>query len=175
MTTTLEEVREYLDADEPDYREASRLGPDVLPHLRRLAEEEDPGLASKAVALASILGDYAAIDVLAAAARREEREPRVAAAACIGNLPIPMEGPLADHPREGLLDAMLEDSDQGVRRLALKSLATIRSNTSAAGRLAAETPPVGDSLRRKVKNLAQSDPAESVRALARRTLTDLER
>ena len=46
MPVSMEQVRAHLDRDEPDYPAAAQLGPEALPHLRQLAQGDDPMLAS---------------------------------------------------------------------------------------------------------------------------------
>lgn len=81
MTVTMEQVRQVLEPEEPDYAAAARLGPGSLPHLRELAEGADPMLASKAVYAASLLDGDQGGAVVAGAARSADPVLRVAAAA----------------------------------------------------------------------------------------------
>jgi hypothetical protein len=38
MPVTMEQVRAFLDPEEPDYQQAAQLGPEALPHLEELGE-----------------------------------------------------------------------------------------------------------------------------------------
>ncbi|MGM9473746.1 hypothetical protein ACS5PJ_17300 [Pseudarthrobacter sp. YS3] len=114
MSVTMEAVLEVLEPDEPKYDKAASLGPDALPHLRTLVEGDDPMLAAKAAYAASLLEGDQGKDVVAAAAHSETASVRVAAAAAANNLP-------SDSAAEVLMD-LVDDSDQGVRKVALSAV-----------------------------------------------------
>ena len=84
---TLQQVRAYLDADEPAYQEAARLGVDALPHLETLVESPDTLLAAKAAYLAGLIDGARSLPVLTRAARSADRLVRSAAAATAAHLP----------------------------------------------------------------------------------------
>jgi HEAT repeat protein len=86
MPVTKEQIEKYLNVDEPDYTSAARLGIGALPHLEVLARNADPGLAAKAVYLASLIAGDASASVIDAAARRDDPVIRVAAAAALGRV-----------------------------------------------------------------------------------------
>lgn len=142
MAVTLEQVQRLLDSDEPDYAAAAKLGSQILPHLNVLVQSPDPGLAAKAASLASLVDHAQAVEVLRAAARHASPLVRVAAAAGLGNLQQPAAA--------GVLMALLDDKDGGVRGLALKSAAA-RPNAA---------------LLAKIADLGKRDPAAHVRTLA---------
>lgn len=114
MSVTMEAVLKVLEPDEPNYARAASLGSDALPHLRTLVEGNDPMLAAKAAYAASLLEGAQGKDVVEAAARSETASVRVAAAAAANNLP-------ADSAAEVLMD-LVDDSDEGVRKVALSSV-----------------------------------------------------
>ena len=113
MPVTDEQVRAQLEKEEPDYPAAAQLGPDALPVLEKLARGADPLLASKAAYLASMISHAGAAKVLEAAAQSPHPTVRVAAAAGLQKMPA-----VAEHVVIGLVD----DRDEGVRRVALKSV-----------------------------------------------------
>ncbi|MET4589301.1 hypothetical protein [Arthrobacter sp. 754] len=114
MSVTMEAVLEVLEPDEPNYDKAASLGPDALPHLKTLVMGNDPMLAAKAAYAASLLEGDQGKDVVAAAAHSETASVRVAAAAAATNLPT-------DSAAEVLMD-LVDDSDEGVRKVALSSV-----------------------------------------------------
>src|SRR4051812_22614096 len=87
MPVTMEQVRKALDPEEPDYAKATKLGPDALPHLQKLIQGRDPGLASKAASLAGMIGGEQAGAVLEKAAGHRDVRVRVAAAHSAQHLP----------------------------------------------------------------------------------------
>ena len=122
-------VLRYLDREEPDYEAAaSALGPEALPELSRLVAEADVLTASKATHLASLIESPAANGVVEAAAGHPDPVVRVAAAAAVRNLTRQAGGleaaRVADAPG-GALDRLLQDTDPGVRKFALKSAADL--------------------------------------------------
>lgn len=114
MSVTMKAVLEVLEPDEPNYDKAASLGPDSLPHLRTLVQGDDPMLAAKAAFAASLLEGDQGKDVVEAAAHSETASIRVAAAAAANNLP-------ADSAAVVLMD-LVDDSDPGVRKVALSSV-----------------------------------------------------
>ncbi|MHC1765194.1 MAG: hypothetical protein AB9869_12985 [Verrucomicrobiia bacterium] len=50
----MQQVEAALQVDEPDYARAARLGMGAIPHLESMAREREPGLAAKAVYLATL-------------------------------------------------------------------------------------------------------------------------
>lgn len=146
MAVTLEQVKQALSAIEPNYPELARLGPEALPHLRTLVAGADPGLASKAAYLASLIRDGSSAEIVAQAAGSRQVEVRVAAAAAAKNLPPP--------EASRLLTRLVGDTDVGVRKTALKSVP------------AAATP----ELRRRVEALARADAEPALRQLSTETL-----
>jgi len=147
MAITLEQVRALLAADEPNYLALARLGPQLLPHLRSLIASRDEHYASKAAALASRIDDERAVQVLRDAAKSPSPLVRLAVAGGIRKSRRPSAA--------GVLMALLNDSDAGVRRLAMKASA-MRPNSA---------------LLAKIGDLKARDPAPNVRSLATRILS----
>ena len=149
MPVMLQDVLRQLDTDEPDYAALTALGPDAVPHLVTLIRSEDPGIASKAAYLASLIQTDESVDALTAAIASPHDAVRVAAAAGLRNLPTTQAARLADR--------LLDDGDAGVRKVAL----------NAVGRLGLE------SLRAKVRSMATNDAERALRAVARQELEHL--
>jgi len=149
MPVTLQDVLRQLDTDEPDYTALAALGPDAVPHLATLVRGDDPGIASKAAYLVSLIESDESIDVLSSAVASPHDVVRVAAAAGLPNL--------AGQQATRLADRLLDDSDAGVRKLAL----------TAAGRLGLTT------LEGKVRSLASGDTDPALRRLAREELKQM--
>src|SRR5262245_12866708 len=110
MAVTMQQVREILDAEEPDYQRGAALGREALPHLDALVSSGDPMLASKATYLASLIQDALAVDVVEKAARSTDPIVRVAAAAAATNL--------SSRGESDVLDKLDDDPDAGVRKVA---------------------------------------------------------
>jgi HEAT repeat protein len=146
MPVTLQQILKQLDTDEPDYTAVAALGPEAVPHLAALVRDEDPGIASKAAYLASLIQSDDSAEVLASAAGSSHEAVRVAAAAGLSNMSGSQALPLAER--------LLDDADPGVRKLALR----------AVGRLGMDT------LEPKVKSLASSDSETALRQLAEQEL-----
>lgn len=114
MAVTMVQVRAVLDATEPDYAQAVKLGPEALPHLEKLVKGADALLASKAVYLAALLQDECSVRIVREAAVREDPTVRIAAAAAARYLPCV---PVSD-----ILIPLVSDKDRGVQRVALESV-----------------------------------------------------
>lgn len=146
MSIGFEDVIEVVAPEEPDYESAGKLGPDALPHLREIVDGSDAMLASKAAYIASLIEDDGAIAVLETAANNEDVTVRVAAAAGVANL--------RGRDATGVVEQLIEDSDNGVRRCALESM------SEAAGA----------QLRSRLEVLQHEDPDESIRLAASKAL-----
>ena len=114
MSVTLNEVRAFLDPDEPNYSQAATLGEDALPHLQKLATGTDPLLAAKAVYLASLISAPESLEILKQAAVSAEPTVRISAAAGFRNI--------SGRKGSKVLTALSKDEDAGVRRVALNSI-----------------------------------------------------
>ena len=114
MPVTMEQVRAALDPEEPNYEKATKLGPDALPHLQKLIQGKDPGLASKAASLARMIGGERAGAVLEKATSHKDVRVRVAAAHSAQNLP--------PEATSQVLATLVADDDVGVQKVALRSV-----------------------------------------------------
>ena len=110
----MQQLLDILEAEEPDYEQAARLGPEVLPLLETLINGPDVGLAAKAASLAGLIAGTDSASLLAQAAGREDRVVRAAAAAATRHLPEGTATPV--------LRTLLADQDEGVRRTALRAV-----------------------------------------------------
>lgn len=120
MAVSLEDVLAALAPEEPDYEEASTLGPEALPHLRSLVLSEDELLASKAASLASFIGGTGAADVLEAASEHSAVSVRAVAAHGANRL-VPERA-------EAVLMKLLDDPEPTVVKRAVKSAAALASD-----------------------------------------------
>ena len=123
MALTRAEILEWLAGVEPDYVAASTVaGVDDLPLLATMVTEPNVSVAARAASLvAQISQDPAASDaaVAALAAAALHPEPLVRAAAAAG-----VSGLAEIDAAVDLLKQLLEDTDAGVRRMALRKLST---------------------------------------------------
>lgn len=143
MARDIDEVRRRIDLDEPDYaRLAAVLGPEAVPQLLELVEDEDPAVASKATYVLSLIQSPRSLEGLETAARSRDANVRVAAAAALTNL----EG----RDAEDVLKRLLDDPDPGVRKVALRS---VRG-------------PAGPTLLAALQQIAADDPEEALRRRA---------
>jgi HEAT repeat protein len=139
----IQQVKAWLDAEEPDYPGAARaLGVAALPAITELIRGNDLALASKATYLASLIPHPGAADALRAAQARSEPLMRVAAASGIRNLD-PVHA-------EQLFDALHRDPDPGVRKVALRSAAALNS----------------PAVLQRLRAVSADDPEPSLRELA---------
>jgi HEAT repeat protein len=114
MEVTFEQLREELQADEPEYRRLAELGRDALPHLRVLVDSGDPDLGAKAAYLAGRIGDADAVPILEAAAGSSHPNIRAAAAGGARHLP----GNSAD----SVVLLLIDDDWAGIRKSALRAV-----------------------------------------------------
>lgn len=146
MAITMQQVLARLDTDEPEYAALATLGAEAVPHLKVLVRSDDPGIASKAAYLATLIESDESVDVMETACASPHATVRVAAAAGMRNLSTTQAGLWAER--------MLDDQDPGVRKQALKTIAALGIS----------------SLEPKVKNIAAADPEKELRQLARQEL-----
>jgi len=148
MPVTLQAVLNQLDRDEPDYAQAAALGPDALPHLRQLVQEDDLGLAAKAAYLAGAINGDESPDIVALAARHPDPVVRVAAAASSKNL---------TRVTTALATTLLDDPDPGVRKWVLKTLEVHHP----------------EGVKAKVESIMRDDPDTQLREQARKVIDRL--
>lgn len=150
MAVKMAQVKAALEPEEPKYDEAKKLGPEALPHLKKLVAGDDPLLAAKATFLAGLIDAEGSSDIVALAAQSDESMIRVAAANSSANVTD------AD---SAIFEQLLTDNDVGVRKATLKSI-------GSAGR---------NDLAPLVQQLAQGDTAEPIRDLAASTARSLKK
>jgi HEAT repeat protein len=121
IAVTKERVLAVLYPDEPNYSEAAKLGSDALPHLANLVKSDDISLAAKAAALASHIQDEESVDILRSAAQSKHPLVRVVAALASQNLRV--------KGVNSILELLLDDRDESIRRHAVKSLNIIRDRS----------------------------------------------
>lgn len=146
MPTTMQQVLARLDTDEPDYAALATLGQEAVPHLTTLVRSDDPGIASKAAYLASLIDSDDSTNVIEAAAASPHETVRVAAAAGLRNLAPAKAAPAAER--------LLDDADVGVRKQALRAVADLGMS----------------GLESKVKRMSTADPEPGLRQAARQGL-----
>lgn len=146
MAMTMNDVRAALDPDEPNYGRAKSLGPSALPFLMALVRGGDLGLASKATYLASLITSDKSVEVIEAAAATGEPILRVAAASGLRNL--------KPAHAERVLNTLKSDTDAGVRKVLVRSAASVSSPRVAA----------------VLRQIATSDPEPFVREATARAL-----
>ena len=148
MPVTMKQVLAEIDRDEPDYAKAAKLGPEAVPHLRQIAEADDPLRASKAAYLASLIPGKESLDLLTAAAGRHEAEIRVAVAHALRN---------TKNAPHAVLEQLLDDRDPGVRKVTLRTVGHLKV----------------PALRDKVATIAKNDEDEFLRTAATTTMKAL--
>lgn len=119
---TLEQVLGYLSCDEPDYKEAEKLGQAALPHLKAIVLNEkkyDGIVVPAAVALAGMIGAQYdatndALRIIDLASRSTNVYVRLAAAGALKYLDV-------DRDSE-IVIRLLNDNDAGVRQITERSL-----------------------------------------------------
>jgi hypothetical protein len=151
MSMTIDQVLEAIYPEEPSYVQAAELGPDALPLLDRIAQGDDPMLASKAVYLAGSIGGGESLEILKKAVKSREVTIRIAAAAATA-LYQPQQS-------KEILSSLLRDKDINVRKVALQSVIQLKI----------------DALSNQVQELSDRDPEEFIRNLANETRAALQR
>ena len=137
MADDVDAVRQRIDLDEINYpRLAGELGSEALPALATIADDPNIGLASKAVYLASMISRVDAAPILEKAA------------AGLRNLD-------PEHAERGV-DALLDDDDASVRKVAMQSAAAVES----------------PGMKARIKRVAEQDSDPVVREAARGALRD---
>jgi len=138
----MDEVRQALEPEEPNYAQAASLGPTALPHLAELIES-DRMLAPKAVYLAGVISSPDSARVVLKGARSSDPGVRVATAGTARYLP-------SDAASEIFL-TLLGDDHAGVRKAALLSIPRSPSRD----------------IRARIATLAQSEQDATLRAIAK--------
>jgi HEAT repeat protein len=119
MVVTMEQVLAVLYPNEPNYENASKLGPEALPFLEQLVKGDNQELAAKATSLASIIQDSGSVSVLTTAAQSKYEAVRVVAA--VGSRNLRVAGV------DSVLRILNNDKDASIRKHAAKSLNIMRA------------------------------------------------
>jgi HEAT repeat protein len=122
VAVTRSQVLAVVRLIEPNVVAAQKLGPDALPHLRKLIRDEDIGLARRAASVATKISDARAVSVVTVATQSPHPEVRLAAAAELWRLAK------FDVAKPAL--RLIADPDPSVRRRTLRSLLTIVQSTA---------------------------------------------
>lgn len=114
QTSIAEKVIDFLQQEETDYAGAAKLGEAALPVLNSIVTGSDVGLASKATYLASMIKSDHKGEVIVNAAKHPSALVRVAAASAAQSI--------SPASAETVLNKLIDDSDIGVTKFALKSV-----------------------------------------------------
>ena len=151
MAVAINQLRLLLDADEPDYPALARLGPSALPQLAQLAKDRSEYVAANAASLAGLIGGDGAMAAIESAARSRSPLVRTAAADALQRV----QGPKV----AGMIAALLNDRDKGVRKFAIKAAAASRNAALGA----------------KIADMSRRDPQPHLRSLASQALSSTRR
>ncbi|KJD42565.1 HEAT repeat domain-containing protein [Paenibacillus terrae] len=139
-----ETLIDLLDRDEPDYKAAADMGPQIFPYLLDITKNGGERLAPRAVYTASLIQSDKVTDVLNVlkeGASSSIPEVRVATAAAFNN-----QQHLGDSNSD-TLKFLLNDNDMGVRKMALTSISKDEFHAN-------------DSVRSEVKKLTTTENNE---------------
>lgn len=128
MPITYAQLKALLDIDEPDYAALAEKAEGAMHHVRKMAESDDPSLASKAVSLAGFIGDDDGTAVVGAAARSRHAVVRVAAAHAATLLPDSTKA-------ARVIEKLIDDKDLGVAKFAARA-ASRQSDATLARKVA---------------------------------------
>jgi HEAT repeat protein len=118
MSLTKDQIIKMIDLDEPDYQSIiMNLDQSDIPVLVDLIKDPNPAIAAKAVSCLGFMDSPAAVTGLGVAAKHKNPILRVVAANSLKNL--------SDNPAAvKLIDKLLDDTDIGVRKFAMKTVET---------------------------------------------------
>lgn len=116
MPFSKEEIIKMINLDEPDYQAiVSKLTPEDIPVLIELTKHENPAIATKAISVLGQMKSDKALQGLNDAVNHPDPVRRIAAAHSLRNLAT-LQGSTK------MLEKLLDDSDMGVRKFALKTV-----------------------------------------------------
>jgi hypothetical protein len=148
MPLAFEDLSARLNVVDGDYLSLAEHGSALLPHLKTLIQGPDPKLAARATLLAGSIESYQSVELIRLAAKHTHQMVRLVVPGACSSLK--MSGV------DEIVGDALQDSDHGVRKMAL---------------IALETLPTGLSLyRSRIAEIAGTDPEEYIRELAKRIL-----
>ena len=131
MPMSMSKLREQLSDIEPDDHTYNGIGPSEVDLLRQLLDDEEPWLAARAAHALSRIDAESAHAALLAACKSSRPEVRASVAASAGALPPSVS--------DDVLSRLLDDSEVGVRKFAVKSTSDRNSDTvkQRVGKIAA--------------------------------------
>lgn len=116
MPFSKEELIKMINLDEPDYQAiVSKLSADDIPILVELTKHENPAIATKAISVLGQMKSDKALQGLSDAVNHPDPVRRIAAAHSLRNLAT-LPGSTK------MLEKLLDDTDIGVRKFALKTV-----------------------------------------------------
>jgi len=171
MAKTLEQLRAQLSAIEPDDSTYEGIGPEDVPLLEQLLQDEKPWLAARAAVALSRIADPEAAQVLARAVADPRPEVRVTIAASVPNLKL--------EDAKDILPALLNDPDLGVRKFAVRSepvvaareaVDQLRKSERLAGEQTAQLSSFAFALNNLALRLIEVDRYEEAAAVSQETV-----
>jgi len=151
MPHTKDELIKMINLDEPDYAEImAKLTNDDIPLLNELAQDENPAIATKAISCLAYMNDDRAYAGIEKATKSSNPVLRVAATHAIRNMSNKAGA-------EKLIDKMLDDTDFGVKKFALKTVEASKMTN----------------LKEKVKQMNLRDSSEHIRTLSKQVMEKL--
>jgi len=111
---TVEEIKAILSSIETNETMYSLLDQTDIPNVKRMMDEAEPWLAARAIFALSRLGGDESHNIILRAATDERSEVRIAVAASCEILP--------DAISDTVLNSLIEDSEPGVKKFAIKSI-----------------------------------------------------
>ena|SRR5215207_3988955 len=142
MPKTMSELRQQLSVIEPDEHTYDGIGPSEVDLLSQMLDDEEAWLAARAVHALSRINEDKARDAIVTAAGKPRMELRVAAAASADALPPSVS--------DEVLSRLLDDSQIGVRKFAIKSVSNRNS----------------EAIRERIRQIATTDPNARLRQIA---------
>lgn len=151
MAHTKTEVIKMINLDEPNYVSImKKLSHDDVPVLIKLSQDKNPSVATKAISCLGLWNSENALKGVLKAAKHTDPMYRVAAAHALKNMST-LPGAVK------VLDALLDDEDVGVKKLAMKSIPL--------------SPDI--QLKKKLEVLSEQDANEYIRKLATEMLLNM--
>jgi hypothetical protein len=145
-TSIADKVIAFLQQEETDYAQASKLGEPALPILKDIIMSTDERLASKATYLASMIAGNNT-DALQEAAKHPSVIVRIAAASASKDL--------SPEKAEAVLNHLVNDADVGVSKYTLQSIHS--KNLSSK-------------FKTQLKDISEKNPNELIKNLATHAL-----
>ena len=142
MPMSISELRRRLSAIEPDESMYRGIGPEEVPMLVDLLDDEEAWMAARAAHSLSRIDDDRARDAVRAAAGSARPEVREAVAASAARLPPEVS--------DAVLPDLLSDADVAVRKLAVRSTSERNS----------------DAVRARLAEIADDDDDDALRRIA---------